>query len=161
VQAIHIAVLRSRKYWATDGFQVYSNHGSGPIDWDHPETARRVMFWEDAPGSAGQHLAAHLVCTFLDGIRPDGHLEGTHLFDERGYPAAALVYDSDPLVFGRFQHAVVTQDAVGNARTDGITIHETVINSAPPPAADLRVLGLIYETALLEFVFTPSPRLIG
>lgn len=161
MQRIHISVVRSRKYRATDAFQVYSDHGGGTMDWAHPETARRMMFWEDAPGGAGQHLGAHLLGARFDGIRPDGHLEGTHLLDQRAYPAATLTYTSDPLVCGRFRYAVVTQDAAGNALTEGLAQYETVINSTPPPAADLRMLGIPYGSPGYEFTFTPSPRLIG
>lgn len=161
MQVIRLGVVRSRKYRATDAFQVYSDRGAGTIDWDHPVTARRVMFWEDAPGGAGQHLGAHLMSVWFDGVRPDGHLEGTHLLDERGYPGAMIVCDSDPLVFGRFRHAVVTVDTAGNVLTEGIAVHERVVNSAPPPARELRVLGMAYETQRLEFSFAPSLRRIG
>jgi hypothetical protein len=161
MQSIRIGVVRSRKYRAADAFQVYSDRATGTMDWEHPVTARRVMFWEDAPSGARQHLGAHLMGVWLDGVWPDGHMEGTHLLDERGFPAATIAYDSDPLVFGRFRHAVVTQDAAGNALTEGVAVHESVINSAPPPAGDLRVLGVVYETHRVEFSFTASPRLIG
>jgi hypothetical protein len=161
MQTLRIAVVRSRKYRATDGFQVISDHGSGTLDGDHPETARPVMFWEDAPGGAGQHLRAHLLGAHFDGLRPDGHLEGTHLLDEQAYPAATLVYESAPLVFGRFQYAVMTQDAAGNALTEGLTVHEAVINSAPPPAADLHMVEHPLAHPRYELSFTPSPRLIG
>ena len=160
MQTIHIAVVRSRKYRATDGFEVYSDRGAGTMDWVHAETPRRLMFWEDAPAGAGHLLGGQLMNPQFDGVRPDGHLEGTHLLDEQGYPGATLTYDSEPLVFGRFQHAVVTRDAAGNALTEGIVIYETMINSAPPQASDLRVAAYDYDLQRFEFSFKASPRLI-
>jgi len=161
MQTIRIGVVRSRRYCATDGFHVHSDHGAGTMDWARPITPRLVRFWEDAAATAGQLLGGHLMSSHLDGIRPDGHLEGTHLLDERAYPAAAIPYVTDPLVFGRFRHAVVTRDAAGNAIVEGIAVYETVVNSDPPPPGALRPVACTADTRQLELSFTASPRLIG
>jgi hypothetical protein len=161
MQAIHIEVVRSRRYRAADAFHVCSDRGTGTMDWVHPETGRAIRFWEDAPPAAGHQLGGYLMGPHLDGTRPDGHLEGTHLLDEQAYPAAGIPYDSEPLVFGRFRHAVVTQDAAGNALTDGVMVYETVINSDPPPPGDFRVEAYHGDVHQLEFWFAASPRLRG
>jgi len=131
------------------------------MDWDHAVTPRRVLLWPDAPAVAGQLLGGHLMSVHLDGIRGDGHLEGTHLLDEYAYPASAVVFETQPWVFGQFRHAVVTEDAVGNAITDGVAVHGTVVNSAPPPADDL--LPTQYESGAdqMTFSFSQSDRLTG
>lgn len=161
MQAIRIGVIRSRRHRSTDGFHVYTDHGLGAIDWSHPATPRRLLFWEDVP-SAALHLLGGLLATgHLDAIRADGHMQGTHLLDERGYPGATAVYETDPVVFGRFQHAIVTEDAAGNAQVEGVLVHETVINSHPPPAGNFQPATHDPATGQLTFTFRPSPRLIG
>jgi hypothetical protein len=120
-----------------------------------------MLLWEDSCNSAGHQLGGFLWAPHLDSIRPDGHLRGTHLMDQRGYPGGVVTYETEPLVFGRFRHAIVTEDAAGNAQTQGILVHETVINSAPPPAGDFRPVNHDPATGRLTFNFSPSPRLIG
>lgn len=161
MQRISIGVVRARRYRATDAFHIYSDRATGTIDWTHPVTPRRIRFWEDAPGGAGQHLGGFLLSVWMDGVRPDGHLEGAHLLDERGYPAAMRTYLSDPLVCGRFRYAVTTEDDAGNALSADVVVHELVVNSAPPPAADLRYRATVFGTQRWEFTFTPSTRLRG
>jgi len=161
MQTIRIGVLRGRSFRSTDGFHVYGDGGRGQMDWVHPLTSRRELFWPDASPTAGHLLGGHVMGPHLDGVRPDGHLEGLHLRDRHLLPAAAVYYETDPLVFGRFGHAVVTQDAVGNSTTAGVTVYETVINSGPPPPGAFR--PALYEGATdrLTLSFSPSERLTG
>ena len=158
---IVISVVRGRSFRSVDGFQVYGDSGRGTIDYEHPMTSRRLLLWDDMPVVAGHVLDGHLMAVHLDGVVADGHLEGTHLLDEHAYPAATAVFETGPHVFGRFRHAVVTEDAIGNATTDGVTVHETVVNSDPPPANDFIPSGHDGAADRLTFAFTPSDRLIG
>ena len=161
MQAIRIGVVRGRQFHSSDGFQVYGDRGSGTIDWVHPVSPRRQLLWEDAAVS-GQHLRnGHCVGPHLDGVRPDGHLEGTHLLDACLWPAAAIVFETDAFVFGRFSHGVVTEDGLGNANLVGVTVHQTVVNSAPEPAFDLRPSSYDMGTGRLTLTFVPSDRLVG
>jgi hypothetical protein len=161
MQKIRIQVVRSRRYRATDAFHVCWDHGTGVMDWAHPETGRRIMFWEDAPVAAGHLVGGFMMGPHLDGSRPDGHLEGTHLLDAQAFPAASIAYDSEPLIFGRFRYAVVTQDAAGNTLTDGVMVHEAVINSDPPPPGDFHVAAYRGDIHQLEFSLPASPGLVG
>lgn len=159
MQAIQIQVVPSRSFCSGDGFQVYGDGGTGQMDWSYALTSRRRLFWPDASAAAGHLLGGHAMGPHLDGIRPDGHVQGMHLLDEHLFPAASIIYETDPLVFGRFRHAVVTEDAAGNATTTGVTVHETVINSAPPPAFDFRPAAWDQGDGRLTFSFSPSDRL--
>jgi len=161
MQAIRIAVVRSRCYRSSDGFHIYGDSGSGQMDWTHPMTPRRVPLWPDAPIMAGHLFSGHLMCPHLDSISVDGHLEGTHLLDQHGLPAAAMAYETDAYVFGRFGHAVVMEDAAGNAQTSGIAIYETVINSEPASAEDFQIASYEPGEDRLTFSFSPSERLCG
>lgn len=161
MQAIRIGVVRSRSFCSTDGFQVYGDGGTGQMDWVHPVTPRRQLLWDDAPPLVGHLQGGHVMALHLDNVSPDGHLEGTHLLDEHFSPAATVVYETDPFVFGRFRHAVVIEDAVGNAVTEGATVHETVINSEPVPASDLLPVAHDPGTDRLTFSLSPSDRLTG
>jgi hypothetical protein len=161
MQAISFGVVRGRCYRSTDGFQIYGDGGTGEMDWDHPVTPRRILLWDDAPVIAGHLLGGHVMGPHLDGVRADGHLEGIHLLDEQMYPAVAVVYETWPFVFGRFGHAVVMEDGVGNETKTGLTVYETVINSDPASAGDLQPTS--YDSGLdrMTFSFTPSERLTG
>ena len=161
MQRIAVGVVRNRCFRSGDGFQVYGDGGTGQMAWGHPVTPRRMLLWPDAPATAGHLLGGHLTAMHLDSIWADGHLEGTHLLDEHVRPGATVVYETGPFVFGRFRHAVVTEDAIGNATTQGVTVHETVVNSDPPPAGDLLPTDHDPATGIMAFSFTPSDRLTG
>ncbi len=161
MQRVRIEVVRSGAYKSTDGFHVYTDHGKGLIDWVHPATARRVLFWEDVPPFAGHLLAGHVAGQHLDGRMPDRHGEETWLLDEHLRPAGVVVWESEPHVFGRFRYVVVTEDSAGNAATVGVNVHEVVVNSEPAPPADLRPESLEALSGRLTFRFEPSVRLVG
>jgi len=161
LQAIRIGVVRGLAYRSVDGFRVYGDGGTGLIDWVHPVTPRRQMLWPDAHVLPGHLLGGHLMGPHLDGVRPDGHLEGTHLLDEHLFPAATMVYETDSFVFGRFRHAVVTEDDLGNAMVSGVTVHETVINSDPPPAREFKAAAYDEDSDQMSFSFAPSEQLTG
>ncbi len=161
MQAIRIGVVRGPSYRSTDGFEVFGDGGSGTMDWVHPMTPRRQMFWPDAPAPSAHVAGGHVMATHLDSVQGDGHLEGTHLLDGWLMPAAMMFYETDPWVFGRFRHAVVTADGVGNATTAGVTVQEMVINSEPPPASGFRPASHDAQTGQLTFSFSGSPRLTG
>jgi hypothetical protein len=161
VQAIRIGVVRSRSYGSPDGFHVYGDGGSGQMDWDHPVTPRRQLLWGDVPGVVGHVEVGHLTGLHLDNVLPDGHAEGTHLLDEHLLPAAAVEHETEPFVFGRFRHAVVMEDAAGNATLDGVTAHETVVNSEPAPARGFRPKYHEVVPDRFTFSFSRSDRLTG
>jgi len=161
MQAISVKVVRSRQYCSTDGFHIYGDAGTGNIDWQYPVTPRRILLWDDAPPVAGHLLDGHLMAIHLDSFWIDGHLQGTHLLDEHMLPAAVVVYETDPFVFGRFQHAVVMADAVENANKSGIIAYETVINSEPASASEFLPASYDSRQDRMDFSFSPSERLTG
>ncbi len=161
MHAIRIQVVRSRAYCSEDGWHVYGDGGAGSMDWDHPVTSRRQLFWDDVPPVARHLLGGHLMAQHLDGVDPDGLFEGIHLLDEHLYPAMGVAWETEPFVFGRFQHAVVSEDAAGNAETSGVHVYEQVINSDPPPARGLCPQSYDSQTDRLTLIFVPSDRLIG
>lgn len=143
---IRISVERTPEMASSDAFQVYGDGGTGVIDWAHPLSPRRQPLWPDARGPAG-----HLV---------DPHCLAVHLDADCSEPGAAT-FDTPPVVFGRFQYAVVLEDAVGNAGQSGPCVQEAVVSSAPPPPNDLRAVAHDPETQRLTLSFTPSERLVG
>ena len=161
METIRIGVVPSRSYRATDGFHVYGDGGTGQVDWVHPVTPRRQLLWDDAPVVPGHLLGGHGMGLHLDNVCSDGHVRGTHLLDEHLIPAAAAVYETEPFVFGRFRHALVTEDAVGNATTQDVTVHETVVNAEPLTAGDLVPTAHDPASDRLTFSFSASERLTG
>jgi hypothetical protein len=160
MQRIRIQVVRSGGYRAEDGWQVYGDGGTGQVDWQHPLTSRRYLFWPEAQRIAGHLLGGHLRGLHLDGILRDGHLEGTHLLDEHLLPAFGGSWESRQLVFGRFKHAVVAEDARGNKNTEQASVCEKVINSDPPPPGHLKPLSFDSGNSRFAFGFVPSDRLM-
>jgi len=161
MQRVRIEVVRSRRYGPTDGYQVYTDRGTGVVDWDHPATARRVLLWEDVPAVAGHLLGGHARGPHLCGVEPDGHCEGTWLLDEHLRPAVAVRWESEVHVFGRFKYVVAMEDAAGNAAIEEAVVHETIINSEPVPAMGLRGESYDQATGRLALRFTPSWKLVG
>jgi len=161
MQQLVIDVVRRRGFASGDGFHVYGNGGSGAVDWEHPVTSRRYLLHPDTPPAATHLRAEHLHTMHLDTVTADGHLQGTHLLDACQWPAGVISHVSRPLVFGRFSHAVVVEDAAGNADTAGAVFHEQVINAAPPPPSEFKAVEHDASTGRLTFSFTPSDRLAG
>ncbi len=161
MQRVRIEVVRSRPYCSTDGFQVYTDGGTGVMDWSHPATSRRVLLWDDVPPMAGHLLGGHVAAQHLDGRMPDRHGDQTWLLDEHLLPAGTVGWESEPRVFGRFRFAVVTEDAAGNSAIEGVQVYEQVVNSEPAPAADLCPQAYDQPTGRLTLGFTPSRRLVG
>ncbi len=161
MQKIRIMVVRDSRYRSGDGFEVFGDSGSGVVDWIHPLTSRRLLFWEGALTMMPHLLAGHLRCFHLESIPRDGHLHGTHLMDQQVLPAGSIVFEDGPFVFGRFQHAVVTQDEVGNHEFDGVAIYSNVVNSDPSPARGFRVANYDKNNGMVTFSFQPSERLVG
>jgi len=140
---------------------VFGDAGTGGIDWGRPLTSRKVMFWADTPAVAGYLAGGHVVGPHLDGIVPDRHLEGTFLLDAHLQPEASIKWHSDPLVFGRFVMAVVTEDAVGNRRFEDATFREQVVHSEPPPARALAPASFDASCGCLTLSFEGAERLVG
>lgn len=161
MQRIQFAVVRDARFRPVDGFHIYGDSGTGSIDWQHPLTSRRLLFWEDAlpmpPHLDGGHLTGH----HLDSIVREGHLSGTHLMDQQSQPAGTTVFEVGPFVFGLFKHAVVPVDEVGNLRAAEAVVYETAVNSDPPPASDFKAIGVDEVTGGLRFSFRPSEKLVG
>lgn len=161
MQRIGLRVVRSRGYHPGEGFVVFGDGGTGTIDWDRPLTSRKVIFWADTSIVAGHLAGGHMSEPFLDGIVPDRHLEGTFLLDANLQPAASITWHSDPVVFGRFQIAVVTEDAVGNRRIEDATLREQVVHSEPPPARALAPASFNASSGCLTLSFEGAERLVG
>lgn len=161
MQSIRMSVMRDARFRCVDGFHVYGDGGSGVMDWDHPVTPRRMLFWNDAECVAMHVEAGHLMARHLDSIRFDGHLDGVHLLDEHTLAAGTTVVELGPFVFGRFRHAVVTEDEIGNRQPGGATIYETAVNSAPAASSRLRAESHDEVSGVLAFSFVPSEKLSG
>jgi len=161
MQHIRFTVVRDGRFRSVDGLNIHSDGGTGVMDWAHPVTPRRLLFWEDAGPMPPHLLAGHLMARHLDSVRFEGHLTGTHLLDCQGHPAGTTVFEVGPFVFGRFRHAVVTEDELGNRRLDGVIVRESVINSDPPPPSHFRAEEFDPATGILAFSFTPSEKLVG
>ena len=161
MERICLGVVPRRSFDAADGFHVYGDRGSGQVDWTHPVTSRRILFWPDAPVQPGHLSGGHLMASHLGEVCCDGHVQGVHLLDDHLYPAAPAMYVSEPFVFGRFRHAVVTEDAFSNATAADVVVHETVVNSDPPPAGEMVPVVHDPATDRATLTFSPSDRLIG
>lgn len=161
MQNIRFEIVPQPLFRCVDGVHIYTDRGTGVIDWLHPATPRRLLFWEDALPMAPHLDSGHLAGHHLDSIRREGHLLGSHLLDGHVQPAATRVFEVGPFVFGRFQHVVMPVDEIGNMRYLDAPIHVCSINSDPPPAVSLRAIACDEDTGRLTFSFEPSTKLVG
>lgn len=161
MKRIQFAVVRDARFRSVDGFHICGDGGTGIIDWAHPLTPRRLLFWDDALPMQAHLLAGHLTGHHLDSIFREGHLSGTHLMDRHGHPAGTVVFEAGPYVFGRFRHVIWVQDELGNQRYLETAVHETVVNSHPPAASDFKPESIDEATGVVTFSFTPSEKLVG
>ena len=106
MQPIRIIIARRSEYVPGDAFEVFGDRATGTVDFDHSLTARAVPLWLEAPPVAAHLLGGHLLGVHLDGVFPAGHLEGVHLSDTHLVPESVVVWESEPYVFGRFQHVL-------------------------------------------------------
>lgn len=161
MQCIQISVVRDSRFRSVDGFHIFGDRGTGTIDWAHPITPRRVLFWEDALPMLPHLLGGHVMGHHLDSIFREGHLAGTHLLDGHQQPAGVSVFETESLVYGRFRFVVLPMDELGNQRFWEATTHECVVNSYPPPASNFVAETYDQDTGVLTFSFTPSEKLVG
>lgn len=157
MQPIRIIVTRRSEYAAGDAFEIFGD--GGVVDFDQSLTPRPVRLWPEAPLGAGFLLDGHLLGVHLEGVFPDGHLEGAHLRDTHLVPELAVVWESRPYVFGRFQHVLKMVDAVGNRSDDPSPTFVHTINSAPRPPRRFEKLGYDEDSDQAVFSIAASPPL--
>ncbi len=161
MQNIRFEIVPQPLFRGVDGVHIYTDHGTGVVDWLHPATPRRLLFWEDALPMAPHLDTGHLTGHHVDSIRREGHFLGIHLLDQHLRPAATRVFELGPFVFGRFQHVILALDEIGNMRYLEAPVYACSINSDPPPAARLRATAYDEATGTITFSFQPSEKLVG
>lgn len=161
MQSVRILIPRKTEYRAGDAFDVFGNGGSGAIDFLNPLTSRKLMLWPESAERRGHLLDGHLTMKHLDGIRPDGHLDGIHLNDRFLMPAGARLVEVGRYVFGRFDHAVRLYDRFGNTHVQTPVTLSTVINSSPSAPERLTAQSHDAGSDQMTFSFEPSLKLVG
>lgn len=155
MRPIRIILTRRSEYVPGDAFEVFGDRASGSVDFDHSLTPHPVPLWIDTPITAGHLEGGRFAGPHLDGFSPAGHLEGLHLQDAHLVPEAVLVWESEPYVFGAFQHVLKMVDAIGNRSIDPSPIFTHTINSAPRPPRRFEKLEYISATDQVRFSFVP------
>ena len=88
---------------------------------------------------------------------PTGHLESVHLSDAHLVPESVVVWESEPYVFGRFQHVLKMADVVGNRSIGPWPTFADTVNSAPRPPWRFEKTG--YDAVNDQVIFSIEPRL--
>ena len=156
MRSVRIILSRTSEYVAGDAYEVFGDRGIGVIDTEHPLTPQPVPLWEDIPFSEGHLCDGHLSGVHLGGGDWAGHLEGAHLCEGHLEPKRTLVWESDPYVFGRFQHLLSMMDAVGNRSSGSTTTFAHTINSFPKPPLTFEKTKYENETDQVVFAFVPQ-----
>ena len=157
MQDVLIAVPRRRDYVSDDGFDVYGDGGAGSMDFDSPLNGDVIRLWPESMQRPGHLGEGHLLLGHLGAPPGDGHLQERFLCGPHLRPAADVIYQAGPYCFGRFQHAVVMRDALGNGDAENATTVTKTVNSAPRRAYCLHPLACDPDTDRATFSFVGSP----
>jgi hypothetical protein len=161
MRRLQIVIPIDDSYVPGDGFDVYWNGGSGPVDFDRPITARPVPFWSRFEPMAGHLCDAHLRNHHLQpaAVASCGHLEGAHLFGGHLIPREAYVFETEPLYVGRHRFAVHVVDSLGNTREDEAVEVERVANEAPEAPCGFRPAASASPSGRMTFAYTAPPQI--
>lgn len=156
MQRVRLTVPRRREYGPGDAFEVYSDGGTGSIDYERPLTSRPIAFWPDAEPAAGHLLDSHLRGRAQGAAAAGGHLDGAHLMGRSLQPERVFTFETELLYVGRYRFAVRVLDAAGNVRSDAEAQAEVVINTGPEPPESFVPSASNALTGRMRFSFAPS-----
>jgi len=127
--------------------QIFSNNGSGNIDYGQPATSRPVRIWPAWQDKGGFGFGMFGESDFgFDGSAAVGFGRGAYGLGEFGFDADMMNWRSSELETGDYKFAVKISDMFGN-ENEGLNETETItVIPGPKPAEEVTITSFDKET---------------
>jgi hypothetical protein len=136
---VKLTLLRSQRLPIGGSLNIYSDAGSGEIDYGRPLNASPIPIWSCRQDKAGFGMATFGAGDFgWDSAACVGFGKGRFALGEFGMDADAFEWISPVLTAGRFRFGVVVTDEQGNVSPPS----ETSAVAVMPPARPAATLGI-------------------
>ena len=120
--------------------EVYSDNGSGEIDYESPVTQDGILLWPSWQDKAGFGVGRFGVGDFgFDGCGAVGLGLGVFGKGEFGFDADEISWVSGELETGRYKFAVETTDQSGRAGSNPVESEQVVLIRAAQPGDSLEI----------------------
>jgi hypothetical protein len=130
---VRISILRQQNLPLGATAQIYSDQGTGQIDYDAPLNSFPVSVWPAWQDKAGFGLSMFAISDFgYDAAAAIGFGKGSFGHGEFGVDADIFEWISAPLEAGVYKFAVKIFDQAGNASSSAETRQVTVTPAARP-----------------------------
>ncbi len=130
---VRITLLRDQSLPIDSVFSIYSDNGSGEIDYDNPLNESPIRIWAAWQDKAGWGMSSFGESDFgYDGSAAVGFGKGSFGNGQFGLDADSLEWISEPLSAGVYKFAVRIMDSNGNESAAALTGEITVIPVAEP-----------------------------
>ena len=130
---VKISFLRSQNLPIDSAVQIYTDNGSGEIDYDEPLTKSPIRIWPVRQDKAGFGMSRFGFSDFgYDGAAAVGFGKGSFGYGQFGLDADMFEWVSPPMDAGVYKFAVKIVDKLGNVSSASETEEITVIPAAKP-----------------------------
>jgi hypothetical protein len=130
---VRISLLRSQNLPIGATVQIYSDNGTGEINYDNPINDSSMRVWPVRQDKAGFGMSRFGASDFgYDCAAAVGFGKGSFGDGQFGLDADTFKWVSAPLQAGVYKFAFKTTDEAGNESSDSETIQVTVIPAARP-----------------------------
>jgi len=130
---VRISILRQQNLPLGATAQVYSDHGTGQIDYDAPLNSSPIFVWPAWQDKAGFGLSMFGVSDFgYDATAAIGFGKGSFGHGEFGVDADIFEWTSAPLEAAAYKFGIKIFDRSGNASSSAETRQVTVTPAARP-----------------------------
>ncbi len=151
---VRIALLRGQNLPVGATAQIYSDNGTGQIDYDNPLTDSPIRIWPAWQDKAGFAMSCFGLGDFgYDSAAAVGFGKGSFGRGQFGLDADTIEWISPPLQSGVYKFGVKIADRSGN-QSSAVETEPVTVTPAPRPADELRIASFNSDTnqLLLEII---------
>jgi hypothetical protein len=131
-----ITILREQNLPAGAVMEIYSDGGTGEVDWSEPISEGPIPIWQAWQDKGGFGMSEFGLSDFgHDGAAATGFGKGVFGYGMFGFDAEAVLWVSEPLARGVYRFGVRILDSAGRQVRCGETEEITVIPAAKPASS--------------------------
>ena len=143
---IKLRLLRSQSLPPDSVIQIYSDNGTGSIDYDNPVNTEPIQVWPSFYDKAGFAMSRFGEGDFgFDSAAAVGFGMGDFGFGQFGLDADAIEWTTEPLNKGTYKFAARVIDKQGN-ESDAVETEPITVIGAAIPATELNVFSFDKQT---------------